>query len=200
MEQQNKKIIKLVSKSLNDDDQLTKKEPRKQIPKAIRKLVWDSHIGKTIGETLCKCCNDATISQMNFHCGHIIAASNGGQINVDNLLPICQLCNNSMYKTNLYDFKDKLDAAKKSQKLSNEKDDDSLTESSEIFECDICEKILSSYTSLWRHKKYSCKGKKKISHKTMTLIKEFDAMKQRVNKLEEQCKALLNLLEHKGIA
>ena len=53
---------------------------------------------------MCQCCNITTIAQMNFHCGHIISEFNGGKITIDNLIPLCQLCNSSMGKTNLNEF------------------------------------------------------------------------------------------------
>ena len=41
---------------------------------------------------------------MSFHCGHIIAEVNGGDIIVSNLKPICQNCNSSMGTKNINDF------------------------------------------------------------------------------------------------
>ena len=78
---------------------------RRSIPKKIRELVWDSYIGRHIGETKCKCCEQTNISQLSFHCGHIISDYNGGDTALRNLLPICISCNLSMGTTNLYDFK-----------------------------------------------------------------------------------------------
>ena len=52
---------------------------------------------------MCQCCNITTIAQMNFHCGHIISEFNGGKMTIDNLIPLCQLCNSSMGKTKLKD-------------------------------------------------------------------------------------------------
>jgi hypothetical protein len=37
-----------------------------------------------------------TISQLNFHCGHIVAEINGGSTKLDNIIPICQYCNLSI--------------------------------------------------------------------------------------------------------
>jgi len=78
---------------------------RKSIPKKIRELVWDSYIGIQIGESKCKCCESTNISQLTFHCGHIVSDYNGGDISISNLLPICMSCNLSMGRTNLYEFK-----------------------------------------------------------------------------------------------
>ena len=43
----------------------------------------------------------------NFDCGHIVAASEGGEDIVKNLVPICRLCNLSMGKENLNNFKNR---------------------------------------------------------------------------------------------
>lgn len=88
---------------------MNKKEyKKKSIPKALKRIVWNTHIGEEIGKAPCKCCNLTEITQMSFHCGHIIAEANGGETNVDNLLPICELCNKSMGTTNLLEFKQKM--------------------------------------------------------------------------------------------
>jgi len=86
-----------------------KEYKKKTIPKALKRMVWDKHIGEDIGKSLCKCCNLTAITQMSFHCGHILAEANGGETNIDNLLPICELCNKSMGTTNLLEFKKKME-------------------------------------------------------------------------------------------
>ena len=40
----------------------------------------------------------------NFHCGHEISEKNGGEIKLNNLKPICMLCNTSMGTMNMSDF------------------------------------------------------------------------------------------------
>jgi hypothetical protein len=86
---------------------LPSQEPykKKQIPQSVRIAVWDTYIGRSIGETRCTVCNNSKISQFNFHCGHIIAEKNGGTISIENLRPICKSCNSSMRTTNLEEFK-----------------------------------------------------------------------------------------------
>jgi hypothetical protein len=91
--------------NLNTNLALDPQYKRRSIPKKIRELVWDSYIGRQIGETKCKCCEQTNISQLSFHCGHIISDYNGGDTTLRNLLPICISCNLSMGTTNLYDFK-----------------------------------------------------------------------------------------------
>ena len=77
---------------------------KKAIPKTLKRLVWNKYIGETIGKAKCLCCNLTDITQMSFHCGHIVAEANGGQLIVDNLRPICQSCNSSMGTINMDDF------------------------------------------------------------------------------------------------
>jgi hypothetical protein len=78
---------------------------KKQIPKAVKREVWNKHIGEETGKSKCKCCEKADITQLNFHCGHIQSEAEGGEIHVNNLLPICEVCNKSMGTKNLYEFK-----------------------------------------------------------------------------------------------
>lgn len=83
-------------------------KPKKtKIPVALKRLVWNKHIGEEIGKAKCKCCNVTDITQMAFNCGHVIAESNGGELTLDNLWPICQNCNSSMGTMNMVDFKEK---------------------------------------------------------------------------------------------
>ena len=77
---------------------------KKNIPKALKKMVWDKYIGPDIGKAKCMCCKHQEIRQIEFHCGHIIAEVNGGKTNIDNLRPICAQCNLSMGKMNMDSF------------------------------------------------------------------------------------------------
>ncbi len=75
---------------------------RKNISRSLRALVWNTHIGESIGRAKCKC--GTTISQLSFECGHVIAVANNGSTTIDNLRPICGGCNKSMGTENLHDF------------------------------------------------------------------------------------------------
>ena len=80
----------------------TKTKPKKKtIPSTLKRLVWDKYIGEDFGKSKCYCCKLSVITQMSFHCGHVISDKNGGKIDVDNLRPICQNCNSSMGSTNM---------------------------------------------------------------------------------------------------
>lgn len=82
------------------------RKPRaKNIRKCIRRLVWNKYIGCNRATGKCACCEVTKISVFDFECGHVIARAKGGEDTVDNLRPICSLCNKSMGTDNLFDFK-----------------------------------------------------------------------------------------------
>ena len=81
-----------------------KKYKKKYIPSTLKRLVWNAYIGEHIGKSTCVCCQVTHITQLSFHCGHVIAEVNGGETHINNLRPICQNCNSSMGTTNMYDF------------------------------------------------------------------------------------------------
>lgn len=66
--------------------------------------MWNKYIGEDIGKSKCVCCKYTDISQMDFNCGHVISEFNGGKITLDNLKPICSLCNTSMGIKNMDEF------------------------------------------------------------------------------------------------
>ena len=78
--------------------------PKQSISKSLRQLVWNEHIGASVGETLCPLCNENVISPLRFHCAHVIAEANGGTATIDNLKPTCDVCNGSMGTQNLNEF------------------------------------------------------------------------------------------------
>ena len=93
------------SKSDVNDKLKPKPKYKKQtISLALKKLVWDEHIGLDIGRTKCVCCKTSEIIQISFHAGHVIAESKGGKTDVSNLKPICQNCNCSMGSINMDEF------------------------------------------------------------------------------------------------
>ena len=78
---------------------------KKNIPKSLKRAVWDNTFGASVGHAPCWCCERAYIRQIEFHCGHIIAEASGGQTTLDNLRPICAQCNLSMGTQNMLEFK-----------------------------------------------------------------------------------------------
>lgn len=77
---------------------------RPNIKQNIRQLVWNRHVGEQYGRTQCHCCNATTITPFLFECGHVQARAKGGLDSVDNLRPICGLCNRSMGTMNMFQF------------------------------------------------------------------------------------------------
>jgi predicted restriction endonuclease len=76
--------------------QKTVKYRKKQIPTALREAVWIKKCGRVF-EHKCNvtwCPN--TMTAYDFQAGHNIPESKGGPTNIDNLIPICGRCNNSM--------------------------------------------------------------------------------------------------------
>jgi len=67
-----------------------------KIPKALREQVWIQHMGRVFdGHCRIVWCKN-TINAFDFQCGHNVPESKGGKTNIDNLIPICARCNNSM--------------------------------------------------------------------------------------------------------
>ena len=80
-------------------------KPRKQnIPKTLKIDVWNHHVGEEIGKTKCLCCKTKDITQLNFHCGHVLAEAQGGRLEITNLRPICASCNLSMGTMHMDEF------------------------------------------------------------------------------------------------
>lgn len=79
--------------------------PRKRasLPSAVRMAVWNKHFGREAGVGECYCCSEK-IYQQAFECGHVLASAKGGSDAVDNLRPVCQLCNKSMSDDHMDDF------------------------------------------------------------------------------------------------
>jgi 5-methylcytosine-specific restriction endonuclease McrA len=78
-----------------------KKYKKKSIPKPLKKLVWDTYIGESVGIAPCFCCKHQQIRQIEFHCGHVLSEIDGGKLEIDNLRPICAQCNLSMGKMDM---------------------------------------------------------------------------------------------------
>lgn len=78
--------------------------PRKKgIPAAVRFALWNAAFGEHQGVGSCFCCG-RQISQQIFEAGHVVATSKGGSDALDNLRPICSMCNKSMGNTDMMEF------------------------------------------------------------------------------------------------
>jgi len=77
---------------------------RKTIPAPLKRDCWNKWIGPNVAQSHCLCCNNHKISMNDFEAGHIISDADGGELSVNNLKPICSMCNKSMGKKNMNDF------------------------------------------------------------------------------------------------
>lgn len=100
----NREFVLSINDKLDIKESPNKKYKKKSIPSTLRKLVWNKYIGEEKGKSKCLCCNTTDITQLSFHCGHIIPEINGGETNITNLRPICQNCNSSMGCKSMNDF------------------------------------------------------------------------------------------------
>ena len=105
------------SKKGDSDSEKTSKK-KKSIPKKIKELVWNNHIGHDIATSMCICCEKTPIKNTEFHCGHVLAEANGGTLDITNLRPICAGCNLSMGTQNMDDFKKVFGLGKKEKKAA----------------------------------------------------------------------------------
>lgn len=74
--------------------------PSKNIPKPLQEQVWKSTFGKCYEHDCYVTWCTNTIDVFNFHTGHNIPLSDGGETKLDNLKPICSSCNTGM--SNIY--------------------------------------------------------------------------------------------------
>src|SRR2546426_694465 len=81
---------------------------RRLVPQKAKIDSWYHHIGKHVGSSMCLCCNKIEITQLEFHGGHIMPVSKGGDDSVQNILPICASCNLSMRDKYMDDFQRQL--------------------------------------------------------------------------------------------
>lgn len=89
---------------LKKEDIICKKRVTKEkIPATLKNILWHKYFDTSI-TGLCQCCKVEIISKAIFDAGHIISEKNGGKVILDNLKPICKLCNSSMGKTNMDEF------------------------------------------------------------------------------------------------
>lgn len=87
---------------------MTSQLKRKQVPKRAKVDSWYTYIGKDVGSHPCLCCHKTQITQSDFHAGHIIPASKDGDESINNIVPICLLCNTSMSATHMVEFQKRL--------------------------------------------------------------------------------------------
>ena len=98
------KILKQECRKRHKPPKTKNSSTRKTIPKTLKNQVWDTCIGQEKGVGNCYCCSKE-IDSKHFECGHIVAVSNGGTNAIQNLKPVCSLCNKSMGSKNMDEFK-----------------------------------------------------------------------------------------------
>jgi hypothetical protein len=96
------KYIELILQNKNNS-KIRKYKKKCTIPATIRNSLWQKYFNKSTKGKCC-CCKLETISRGNFDCGHIISEHNGGLVTINNLKPICRLCNSSMSTMNMDEF------------------------------------------------------------------------------------------------
>jgi hypothetical protein len=73
------------------------------IPRAVKNCLWINYFN-TSRVGICACCKREPITINNFHAGHIKSEKEGGSTTLDNLAPICPLCNSSMSTMHMEEF------------------------------------------------------------------------------------------------
>lgn len=76
------------------------------ITQSFRQAIWLKYCGENY-KYKCLCYNSNEISVHNFECGHILSKKNGGNISIDNIIPICSFCNRSMGSMHMFKYMEK---------------------------------------------------------------------------------------------
>ena len=73
---------------------------KQRVPAALRQSIWLRWVGRKFDAKCAVTWCNATITPFTFEAGHNVPASKGGASSIENLRPICGVCNKSM--GNLY--------------------------------------------------------------------------------------------------
>ncbi len=95
--------IPILSQNQKDENTCDINKNKKHVPKLLKNQSWDVYIGREKGVGNCFYCN-SEIDSKHFECGHVIPISKGGPDTIENLRPICSLCNRSMGSKNMGEF------------------------------------------------------------------------------------------------
>ena len=63
---------------------------------ALYRQVWCQYIGSDIMESICMSCELTVITPFTFECCYIKKPSDGGDITISNILPLCLHCYNCL--------------------------------------------------------------------------------------------------------
>ena len=89
---------------MNETDPRTP-NPRIQIPKRLRKEVWEARYGKQYyGKCSIRWCTNQLEALGSWHVGHDKAVAKGGSYDLHNLYPLCDQCNLSMSTQTINEF------------------------------------------------------------------------------------------------
>lgn len=66
------------------------------IPRSLKNVVWTTYCGEVYNYKCTVTWCTTVLTPFNFEAGHNVPESRGGLTNVDNLRPICSMCNKSM--------------------------------------------------------------------------------------------------------
>lgn len=94
-------LMAYIDEVSDSDSNREKKKTKTTIPQNRRIETWNTYCSESVGKTKCLCCGTRDISPLQFHCGHVIPESDGGSIDVENLRPICSVCNLAMGSKNM---------------------------------------------------------------------------------------------------
>lgn len=155
----------VIDHKISDNNLSNKKKipARKTVPPPLKLKLWSTYNGTSI-EGKCFCCQ-RPITPFDFHIGHVIAHSQGGDISLENLRPICVTCNTSMGAENLFEFKARLTGTQEPRVNlvvgvveSISKDTQSTTTSLQVsnkrqYTCAICKQV----SNKGRYRCYICK-------------------------------------------
>jgi hypothetical protein len=97
------KYVDLLTKNDNIKKKIKKYKSKEIIPATVKNTLWRKYFNENITGKCC-CCKVENISIKNFDCGHVISEKNGGIVKLDNLKPVCRLCNSSMSTMNMDEF------------------------------------------------------------------------------------------------
>ncbi len=70
-------------------------------PAILKTRVWNTRIGKHIGCIKCPMCLTNELTQLSYEKAHIISRKHGGLMTVENLVPMCGVCNKSLGETDV---------------------------------------------------------------------------------------------------
>ncbi len=91
-----KRHASIAATSINPALVVINKNRKIKIPAALREQVWIHNCGRRFESKCCVIWCANRINVFDFQCGHKHAEAEGGPTVLENLIPLCQRCNQSM--------------------------------------------------------------------------------------------------------